>query len=241
MKDQLQEAIDMFGEEVDKSVVTPVLKNLFVINSEAKELNNEDSDTFHSVVAKLLFIMKCTRPDLEMVISFLMTRVSKSDEDNWHKLKRCLGFIKGTINDKRVIGADNINDLFVWVDALHAIHDDMKGHTGGVMSLGTGILHGKSSKQKLNTRSTTESELVGVREYLPYDIWQVHFYEHQGYNMMKNIVFQDNQSAIKMEVNGRNSCTVIRMILVTASVHSTQLRSIILSSQYKYSKICELI
>jgi hypothetical protein len=106
----------MFGEDVDKTVVTPALKNLFTINHDAKELNSDDSDTFHSVVAKLLFIMKRARPDLETVVSFLMTRVSKSDEDDWRKLKRCLGFIKGTIDDKRIIGADNINDLFVWVD-----------------------------------------------------------------------------------------------------------------------------
>jgi hypothetical protein len=207
MKDQLQEAIDMFGEDVDKTVVTPALKNLFDVNENATQLDDDKSDKFHSVVAKLLFIMKRARPDLETAVSFLMTRVSKSDEDDWRKLKRCLGFIKGTMNDKRVIGADNINELFVWVDASHAIHGDMRGHTGGVMSLGTGILHGKSSKQKLNTRSTTESELVGVSEYLPYDMWQVNFYKHQGYNIMKNTVFQDNQSAIKMEINGRNSCT----------------------------------
>jgi hypothetical protein len=83
------------------------------------------------------------------VIYFLkMTRVSKSDEDDWQKLKRYLGFVKGTINDKRIMHADNINDLFIWVDVLNAIHEDMKGHTSGVMSLRTGILHGKSSKQK---------------------------------------------------------------------------------------------
>lgn len=72
----------------------------------------------------------------------------------------------------------------------------MRGHTGGVMSLGRGILHGKSSKQKKNNRSTTESELVGVSEYLPYDIWQVNYYKHQGYDILKNIVFQDNKSAM---------------------------------------------
>ena len=58
----------------------------------------------------------------------------------------------------------------------------------------------------MNTRSTTESELVGVSEYLPYDLWQVNFYKYQGYDIMKNVIFQDNQSAMKMEVNGRNSC-----------------------------------
>ena len=114
--------------------------------------------------------MKRARLDLETAVSYLVTRVSKSDKDDWQKLKRCLGFIQGTINDKRIISTDNIKGLFVWVDASRTMHDDMKGHTGGVMSLGTGILHGKSSKQKLNIRSTTESELVGVSEYLPYDI-----------------------------------------------------------------------
>lgn len=160
----------MFGKDIDSSVVTPVLKILFIVRKETKELDEARSDIFHSVVAKLLFIMKRARPDLESMISFLMTRVSKSDEDNWRKLKRCLG-----IEDKRTMGAGNIKDLFVWVDASHAIHDDMKGHTGGVMSLGTGVIHGKLLKQKLNTRSTTESELVGLSGYLPCDLWQVNF------------------------------------------------------------------
>lgn len=63
----------------------------------------------------------------------------------------------------------------MWVDASHAVHENMRDHTGRTMSMGRGMLHGKSSKQKLNTRSTTESELVGVSEYLPYDLWQVNF------------------------------------------------------------------
>ena len=48
-------------------------------------------------------------------------------------------------------------------------------HTEGNMSMGIGKLHNKSSKQKFNTKSSTESEYVGVSEYLPYDLWQVIF------------------------------------------------------------------
>jgi hypothetical protein len=59
----------------------------------------------------------------------------------------------------------------------------------------------------LNTRSTTESELVGVSEYLPYDIWQVNFFKEQGYDIRNNIIYQDNESAIKLEQNGQNLCT----------------------------------
>lgn len=49
-----------------------------------------------------------------------------------------------------------------WVDVSYATHCDMKGHTGGVVSLGKGTaLHG-CSKQKVNTKSSIESEIVGV-------------------------------------------------------------------------------
>jgi len=151
--------------------------------------------------------MKRARPDIETTISYLMTRVSKSSEKNWEKLRRCLGFLKGSIDDKRIIGVDSLRDLHVWIDASHVVHENMRGHTGGTMSMGRGTIHSKSSRQKLNTKSTTESEVVGVSEYLPYDIWQVNVFGAQGYDIRNNYVYQDNENAMKMEVNGRNSCT----------------------------------
>ena len=69
------------------------------------------------------------------------------------------------------------------------------------------MIHAKSSKQKINTKSSTEAKLVGVSEYLPYHIWVEIFLKHQGYKLRKKLLYQDNKSAIKMEVNGRNSCT----------------------------------
>jgi hypothetical protein len=57
-----------------------------------------------------------------------------------------------------------------WVDASYAVHTDMKSHMGGVVSFDTGVVMGKSSKQKLNTKSSTEAELVGASDYLPHAI-----------------------------------------------------------------------
>ena len=61
--------------------------------------------------------------------------------------------------------------------------------------------------QKLNTKSSTEAELVGVSEYIPYNLWLMMFLDAQGYGIKNNVVYQDNKSAILMERNGRNSCT----------------------------------
>ena len=133
--------------------------------------------------------------------------MSKSTDDDWKKLKRVLGFLKGTIDDIRVIGADSMQDLYTWVNASYAVYEDMRSQTGGVMSLGHGILHHKSSVQKLNTKSSTEDELVGTSEYVPYNVWMKKCLHEQGYDINDNVLFQDNQSSIKMETNGRRSCT----------------------------------
>ena len=44
-------------------------------------------------------------------------------------------------------------------------------------------------------------------EYVPYNIWFIIFMGAQGYAIKKNVIYQDNQSAIFMEKNGQNLCT----------------------------------
>ena len=63
----------------------------------------------------------------------------------------------------------------------------------------------KSTKQKLNTKSSTEAELIGASDYLPNTIWARMFLESQGYAITENIFAQDNKSAILLERNGRSS------------------------------------
>ena len=64
----------------------------------------------------------------------------------------------------------------------------------------------KSTKQKLSTKSLTEAEVVGSSDYLPNVIWAKIFLAEQGYELPNNIFYQDNQSAIRLEYNGRASC-----------------------------------
>ena len=78
------------------------------------------------------------------------------------------------------LGADDIANMQVWVDVAYAVHEDCKSHKGGVMSWGWGVVLSMCKKQKLNTKSSTEGEIVGVSDYLPNVIWGV-FMEAQGY------------------------------------------------------------
>jgi hypothetical protein len=73
------------------------------------------------------------------------------------------------------------------------------------MSLGRGAVHGASNKQKLNTRSSTEAEVVGVNDCMPQVLWTRYFLEAQGYEVRDSVVYQDNQSSILLEKHGRAS------------------------------------
>ena len=55
---------------------------------------------------------------------------------------------------------------------LYAVHNDYRGHTGGVISVGEGIICTKSSKQKLNAKSSTESEIIGASDFISWTLQQ---------------------------------------------------------------------
>lgn len=83
----------------------------------------------------------------------------------------------------------------------------MRGHTGAIMTMGQGTIVGISNKQKINTKSSTEAELVGIDEPLPLILWSRTFAKAQGIEIKDNILYQDNMSAIRMEKYGKRSCT----------------------------------
>jgi hypothetical protein len=135
----------------------------------------------------------------------LTTRVRNPDEDDWGKLRRLMRYIKGTINLPPILRADSLNVIKWWVDASFATHDDCRGHTRGTMSFGKGSITGVSKKQKINTRSSTESELVGADDMLTHIMWTRYFIEAQGFNVDESILYQDNLSAMLLEKNGTQS------------------------------------
>ena len=143
MKDQLRNAIELFneanGENVVEVVTSPAQRHLRDVNPECEPLSAKRSQSFHTIVATLLWIMKRARPDLETAIGFLCTRVSKSDEDDWKKLRRVIAYVQATIDDIRIIGASSLSQIFTWIDAAYAVTSDMKSQTGGTMSMGLGI------------------------------------------------------------------------------------------------------
>ena len=62
-----------------------------------------------------------------------------------------------------------------------------------------------SRGKKLNVRSSTVCELVGIDDAIPQIMWGKYFIEAQGYTVEHNILYQDNKSTILLANNGRSS------------------------------------
>jgi hypothetical protein len=59
----------------------------------------------------------------------------------------------------------------------------MKSHTGATMTLGAGTITSISTKQKVNTRSSTESKLVVHDDVVSKILWSKQFIEAQGFTI----------------------------------------------------------
>ena len=86
-------------------------------------------------------------------------------------------------------------------------------HTGKAATVGgQGCVHARASKQKLNTKSSTEGELVGVWEGLPELLWTRNIVKAQGYQHEPITLAQDNQSTIALIKKGRSTSQRTRHI-----------------------------
>ena len=100
----------------------------------------------------------------------------------------------------------NQHNILAWhVDASDGVHADGKGHASRTLTMGSGAACNQSTKQKLNTRSSTKSELTGADGSMSQVLCTNYFLEAQGHDSYDTIVCQDNTSAILLGKNGKLS------------------------------------
>ena len=177
MKHQIEDIVKQFKDICDFKVTSPYVQHLWDVNNEIGLLDDAKADLFHLLKAKLIYITKSKITDIKPAVVFLITRFIKSNVYDWNKLRRCISYLNQTVDDVRIIGVINITDFFTQVDALYAVHPNMRSHTGELMPMGYGMPHCQSSKQNLNENISTESELIGTSEYVLLNVQTVMFME----------------------------------------------------------------
>jgi hypothetical protein len=190
------------------SVVTtyesPGVRNSYVVEDDAEKLPEDRCAWFHSVVAKLLYIVKRARPDILTVVIFLCTRVQGATTEDEKKLLRVLGYLKQTSERTLMLRAtDAKSNVVAYIDAAYALHSDSKSHSGVIIYVGGTLCYVTSHKQKCMSKSPTEAELIALTDNLGLvELFQefVEFITRK--KVMIPVVFQDYNTVVSLVTLG---------------------------------------
>ena len=208
VKDLVEGCKDMPG-----TASTPGTAHLFTTpNTPDKFLTDDEREHFHSITAKLLYLSNRTRPDILTAVAFLTKRVLKPERDDYEKLVWTVQYIRGTQHMGITFEVDKPIHVIAYIDASYGIHPDKKSHTGSVITLGKGAIYSKSGTQRLNTKSSTEAELVALSDSANQVLWTRNFLERQGHPQPPALIYQDNMSTIQLIENGRSNSERTRHI-----------------------------
>jgi hypothetical protein len=212
MREYIQVMLQEFPNNLSKGrpAPTPAGPDLFGQSEDNTEpLEPMDRETFHTIVAKGLFLASRGRPDIQPTIAFLCTRVNEPTRNDWIKLRWMMIYLRGTIEIVRTLSKTDLGIVKWHVDTAFAVHPDYKSHSGMTMLMGAdedgGAVATMSRNQKLNTRLSTHAKLVGADDAATMILWTKLFMEHQGIDITSNVLLQDNKSAILLEKNGAKS------------------------------------
>ena len=202
------------GEQFRAETAT-IKGNQISPNETSEKLDEDKRKYFHTYVAKLLHLVKRTRPECLVATSFLCTRVTRSTKQDKAKLDQVMGgYLRRTPNQTIVFGAGQIGILpRQHVDASYGLHADGKSHTGSCIAIrDTGAVSNKSSKQ-IVTKSSTEAELVSGSDALDQLLHARELVKHQdklqSYKDGKELYlapspfYQGNKSTIELIKTGR--------------------------------------
>jgi len=203
MENYIKQILEDAPFDMEGTAKTTATCNLFNVNDGARKLEEKKAQLFHHLVAKLLYLCDRTRQDIQMAVAFLCTRVKSPDKDDYKKLTRVIQYLRDTTKMMLTIEPDN-NPRW-WVDSSYAVHLDMKSHTGIFMSIGRGGGYTASRKQKRNTKSSTEAELVAIDDAMGQILWTRHFLADQDMPVPVTTIYQDNKSTILLSENGKMS------------------------------------
>jgi hypothetical protein len=207
------------------SYITDMIKEYGVIKTKkypsnltlfkSAEEDPVDVTEFLSLLMKLMYLAKRTRPDILLACSFLANHSHSPMKIHWLQLIHLLEYLNGTAT----LGLRFTRQKLVFscqADASYLSHSDAKSHSGIVYSLaenGPAILC-FSTKQKIVSQSSTEAELIALHEGARTTVWLTSLINKMGAKLERPVVYQDNEATIRLAALGAAASTATKHIMM---------------------------
>jgi hypothetical protein len=177
------------------------------LKPQADETNNKpmsNINIYQQLIGSLIYLSNATRPDIAYAVGYLARSMQTPTEADWMNGVHVLKYLKGSKNYS--LKYNSQKSLEGYSDASYAEEKDRKSISGYVFKQAGAAITWRSSKQDIVAQSSMESEYIGLSEAGKEAKWlrklQAEIFPTIS---TPTIIYEDNQSAIKLTANPLHS------------------------------------
>ena len=192
-----------------RNVKTPAIPGSIIQKAESPDLiSDEKHENYRTVVGKLLFLLKHSRPDLGNAVQELSKVLDNTEETHYCAMERCVDFVIKTryYGLKIKPNATTIQLQGVADSSYASDKETCKSVSGWLIFFYNVLVSWKSRSQRSVTMSSTEAEYVGLVEMVCELLFIKNVLQSIGYCVnLPMMVYTDNIGAIYMTKNWTTS------------------------------------
>jgi len=160
-----------------------------------------DKTIFKSAIGGLIFLARCTRPDIAFAVNKAARKCEEPTVSDWKKIINIFKYLNSTSNYK--ITYHGKGDFIAYSDSDFAGDiNDRKSTSGYIILMGKSPICWSSRKQSIVATSTTEAEYISTSECIKKVLWVRNLIK-ELFGIEKEItVFTDNLSSKTTMENG---------------------------------------
>jgi hypothetical protein len=218
----IEKKVEEYSLMDSKDTAIPMIFNQ-KLNENEQDL---EDDPYRELIGSIMHSMVYTRPDIAYAVSVLSRSLGKSTKGHYEAAKRVLKYLKSTKNlaIEYKKNESEEHELEVFVDSA----DEIQPHYGYVIKMAGGAISWKSTKAKLATLSSAESEFIALTNAAQEVLWLRELLAELGFEQKcPTKIFEDNQAAIAIANNpiqqGRTKHLGRRMAFVRDAITRNQI------------------
>ena len=199
-KKYIDDVLKRFNMSECKTLDIPMQPGLQLEGSKPPDTNF----MYQELVGSLLFLARCTRPDITYAVHYLSRFFSNYGKSQWESAKKILQYLKGTKELGILYSREEDQFVCGFVDADYGSDRvSRKSTTGCLFTFNGAPVVWISKRQTCIALSSTESEYIALAQGGKEAVWITRIYSELGMSFQDDPIClkTDSQSAMKLAKN----------------------------------------
>jgi hypothetical protein len=163
----IEKILKCFNLQEAKAISMPIDPNTKMSKDQCatseKEKDRMKNVLYRQAVGSLMWAAVATRPDIAFIVSLLSQFMENPGEVHWEGIQRVLRYLKGTKNNKLIIGKSK-SGLIGYSDADWASQEHRHSISAYTFIIDGGAISWSCQKQNIIALSTAEAEFVSLTQ-----------------------------------------------------------------------------